>query len=213
MDPRNFFAELKRRNLYRVAVAYGIAGWLLVQIATQVFPFFTIPSWAVRLVVICLTLGFPVALVLAWIFEFTPEGLKRTEDVAPHESTTRSTGRKLDFVVIGVLLVVVALLLLDRRGLAPAPPQAAAFEKSIAVLPFENMSDEKENTFFADGVQDDILTALAKVADLKVISRTSVMGYVPNTKRDLRAIGQALRVAHVLEGSVRRAGGKVRTFD
>ena len=212
MASRNFFAELKRRNVYKAAVAYAVVSWLAVQITTQIFPVFTIPDWAVRLVIICLILGFPIVLILAWIFEFTPEGLKRTEEVAPHESIRRSTGRKLDFFIIAVLLVVITLLVMERRGpgTAPAPLTIPAFEKSIAVLPFENMSDEKENAFFADGVQDDILTALAKVADLRVISRTSVMGYPPNAKRDLREIGQALGVAHVLEGSVRRDGGRVR---
>lgn len=210
MDPRNFFAELKRRNVYRAAVAYTVVSWLIIQIATQIFPVFSIPAWAVRLVILCLVLGLPIALVMAWIFELTPEGLKRTDEVAPHESAARSTGRKLDFLIIGVLLIVITLLMLDRRSSGPSAPQAPAFEKSIAVLPFENMSDAKENAFFADGVQDDLLTALAKVADLRVISRTSVMGYLANAKRDLREIGQALGVAHVVEGSVRRHGGRVR---
>ena len=212
MDPRNFFAELKRRNVYKAAVAYAVVSWLLIQIATQIFPVFSIPSWAVRLVIICLSIGFPVALVLAWVFEFTPEGLKRTEDVAPHESIVSTTSRKLDFLIIAVLLLVITLLVLDRWGRGPAPqsPHISGFEKSIAVLPFENMSDAKENAFFADGVQDDILTALAKVADLRVISRTSVMGYPANANRDLREIGRVLGVAHVVEGSVRRDGGRVR---
>lgn len=210
MQPRNFFAELKRRNVYKTAVAYAVVSWLIIQIATQIFPVFSIPSWAVRLVILCLILGLPVVLVMSWIFEFTPEGLKRTEDVAPHESVARSTGRKLDFLIIGVLLAVITLLVLERRQATRASPHAGAFEKSIAVLPFENMSDAKENAFFADGVQDDILTALAKVAGLRVISRTSVMGYLANAKRDLREIGRALGVAHVVEGSVRRDGGRVR---
>ena len=210
MDPKTFLVELRRRNVYKIAIAYAVVAWLLIQIATQVFPFFEIPNWAVRLVICLFLLGFPIALILAWVFELTPEGLKRTGEVGPEKSIARRTGRKLDFVIIGVLLAVITLLILDRRGRAPAPPQAAVLEKSLAVLPFQNMSDEKENAFFADGVQDDILTALGKVADLKVISRTSVMGYTANAKRDLRAIGQALRVAYVLEGSVRRAGGKVR---
>src|SRR5687767_882852 len=210
MQPSKFFAELKRRNVYKAAAAYVVVSWLIIQIATQIFPVFNIPSWAVRLVILCLILGLPVVLTVSWIFELTPDGLKRTDEVAPHESVTRSTGRKLDFLIIGVLLIVISLLILDRRASAPASPHAPAFEKSIAVLPFENMSDAKENAFFADGVQDDILTALAKVADLRVISRTSVMGYVANTKRDLREIGKALGVAHVVEGSVRRDGGRVR---
>ena len=207
---KNFFAELKRRNVYRAAIAYAVVGWLLIQIATQVFPFFDIPGWVVRMVVLLLALGFPAALVVAWAYELTPEGIKRTDEVRPGQSIRRNTGRKLDFLIIGVLVLVGALLLVDRmrpsRDHVPDPLP----EKSVAVLPFENMSDEKENAFFADGVQDDVLTALARVADLKVISRTSVMGYGPNAPRDLREIGQALRVAHVLEGSVRRSGDRVR---
>jgi len=210
MNPRNFLAELKRRNVYRAAVAYAVVAWLLIQIATQTFPFFDIPNWAVRLVILLVGLGFPVSLVFAWAFELTPEGLKRTQDVAPCESITRSTGRKLDFIIIGVLLVVIVFLLFGRWRVPPVRQATAAPEKSIAVLPFENMSDEKENAFFADGVQDDVVTALAKIADLKVISRSSVMGYRPGATRDLREISNALGVGHVLEGSVRRAGGKVR---
>ena len=217
VKPKHFFAELKRRNIYKVAVAYAVVAWLLIQVATQVFPFFEIPNWAIRLVIMLLALGFPVALILAWAFELTPEGIKRVEEVARPESITRATGRKLDFLIIGILLLVIGIFAFGRFGKrAPttaAPSVAAAQaipEKSIAVLPFENFSADKENAFFADGVQDDILTALAKVADLKVISRTSVMSYAAGAKRNLREIGQALGVAHVLEGSVRRAGDKVR---
>lgn len=207
---KNFFAELKRRNVYRAAIAYAVVSWLLIQIATQVFPFFDIPGWVVRMVVLLLALGFPAALVVAWAYELTPEGIKRTDEVRPGQSIRRNRGRKLDFLIIGVLVLVGALLLFDRMRPSRAPVPDPLPEKSVAVLPFENMSDEKENAFFADGVQDDVLTALARVADLKVISRTSVMGYGPNAPRDLREIGRALRVAHVLEGSVRRSGDRVR---
>ncbi len=202
-------AELKRRNVYKVAVAYGVMSWLLIQIATQVFPFFEIPSWVVRLVVILLLLAFPVALILAWAFELTPEGVKRTEEVPRERSIVRSTGRKLDFAIITVLTVAVALLLFGhfRRRAAPG---SGIREKSIAVLPFENLSSDKENAFFTDGVQDEILTHLAKVADLKVISRTSVMQYKTGTPRNVREIGQQLDVAHLLEGSVQRAANRVR---
>ena len=208
MNLRNFFAELKRRNIYKVAIAYAIVAWLLIQIATQVFPFFEIPNWAVRLVVLLLVIGFPVALILAWAFELTPEGIKRTEDVPSEKSTVRKTGRKLDALMIGVLLCVIGFLVFQRFHRSDASSER--MEKSIAVLPFENFSDSKENKFFADGVQDDILTALSKVADLKVISRTSVMTYAAGSKRNLREIAQALGVSHILEGSVRRADGKVR---
>ncbi|HEV2096658.1 MAG TPA: hypothetical protein VGQ82_09145, partial [Chthoniobacterales bacterium] len=147
LNPKSIFAELKRRNVYRVAVAYGIVGWAITQIATQICPFFNIPNWCVRLVVILLLFGFPFALVLAWIFELTPEGLKRTDEVARHESITRRTGRKLDFLIIGVLLLVIGFLTHQRYGVVqktPAPP-AQVREKSIAVLPFENRSDDKQN--------------------------------------------------------------------
>src|SRR5438874_1050664 len=177
MNSVNFFAELKRRNVYKVAVAYAIVAWLLIQVATQVFPFFEIPNWAVRLVVLLVILGFPIALFLAWAFEITPEGIKRAEDVSPQESITKHTGRKL--VWLTVLLAVIAAGLLAFQLLRPksaatagasiTPTTASATipEKSIAVLPFENLSDDKQNAFFTDGVQDEILTNLAKIADLK----------------------------------------------
>jgi len=205
----NFFAELKRRNVYKVAIAYAVVAWLLIQIATQVFPFFEVPNWVVRLVVLLLVIGFPVALILAWAFEITPEGIKRAEDVDLNQSITRRTGRKLDFLIIAVLLLVIAVFAYQRFG--PGQKVAVATpEKSIAVLPFENLSEEKANAFFTDGVQDEILTALSRIADLKVISRTSVMQYKSGTPRNLREIGQQLGVAHVVEGSVQRAANKVR---
>ena len=210
VNPKHFFAELKRRNVYRAAVAYAVVAWLLVQIATQVFPFFEIPNWATRLVVLTLFLAFPPVLLFAWIFEITPEGLKRTEEVAPEQSITRGTGRKLDFLVIGVLLMVIGLLVFQRYHAKDLDAQPGLEEKSIAVLPFENLSDEKQNAYFADGVQDEILTDLAKVAHLKVISRTSVMQYRSVAQRNLREIGQQLEVAHVLEGTVQRALNRVR---
>jgi TolB-like protein/Tfp pilus assembly protein PilF len=221
---KNFFAELKRRNVYKVAVAYVVVAWLLIQVATQVFPFFEIPNWAVRFVVLLLILGFPVALILAWAFELTPEGIKRAEDVDPNESIRPRTGRKI--VGITIALAVIATGLLAFRFLRPkaeatavrattsasaaATAPTAIPEKSIAVLPFENLSDEKQNAFFTDGVQDEILTDLAKIADLKVISRTSVMQYKNAAVRNLREIAQQLGVAHVLEGSVQRAKNRVR---
>jgi TolB-like protein len=224
LNSRNFLSELKRRNVYKVAVAYAVVSWLLIQIVTQVFPFFEIPSWAVRLVVLLLILGFPVALVLAWAFEITPEGIKRADEVEPAQSNTHKTGRKLIGITVA-LAVVAGGMFAARHVQSPftkaAPASAPAHtattsvavsisDKSIAVLPFENLSDNKENAYFADGVQDEILTDLAKVADLKVISRTSVMQYRKTAARNLREIGQQLGVAHVLEGSVQRAGNKIR---
>ena len=229
MNHGNFFSELKRRNVYKVAVAYAVVSWLLIQIATQVFPFFEIPNWTVRLVVLALIVGFPIALFLAWAFEITPEGIKRAEDVSPTESITSHTGRKLIWLTVILALIAAGLLafqLLRPKStvtsvasttFTPAPSTTPASsgtnsipEKSIAVLPFENLSRDPDNAFFADGVQDEILTDLAKVADLKVISRTSVMQYKTGAQRNLREIAQQLGVAHLLEGSVQRAGGKVR---
>src|SRR5438105_4409420 len=187
MNPRNFFAELKRRNVYKVAVAYAVVSWLVVQIATQVFPFFGIPNWAVRLIVLLLVLGFPVALILSWAFEITPEGIKRAEEVEPNKSITRKTGRKL--VGITMALAVVAAGLFTFQVLRPRlmresaatstqlPAAPVIPDKSIAVLPFENLSEDKANAYFADGIQDEILTRLSKIADLKVISRTSTQHY------------------------------------
>ena len=209
MKAKNFFAELKRRNVYRVAVAYGVVSWLLVQIATQVFPFFEIPNWATRLVVILLLLGFPIALIFAWIFELTPEGIKRTDEVEPHQSILRETGRKLDFAIIGILLVVIAVFAFNAFRRTKRPELANLAEKSVAVLPFENRSEEKANAYFAEGIQDEILMRLSKIADLKVISRTSTQHY-KSVPENLAEIAKQLRVAHILEGSVQKSGDAVR---
>ncbi len=206
----NFFAELKRRNVYKVAVAYAIAGWALAQGIAQVFPVFDIPNWAVRLIVLAIVIGFPIALVIAWAFELTPQGIKRTEDVDPAVDS-RAKSHAWIYVVIVAALLSISLFLLGR--FTASTKQNGANEvpaKSIAVLPFENLSEEKANAFFADGVQDEVLTDLARIADLKVISRTSVMHYKSGIARNLREIGEQLGVAHVLEGSVQRSGNRVR---
>ena len=214
MNPKIFFGELKRRNVYKVAVAYAVVGWLLIQVATQVFPFLEIPNWMIRLVIFGTVVGFPVALIIAWAFEFTPEGIKRTEAADAPRQHSRGG------VWIGVVIVAAALSLglffLGRYSAGRATPQvteaptAVNPQKSIAVLPFENLSEEKANAFFADGVQDEILTDLSKIADLKVISRSSVMHYRSGLERNPRKIGEELGVAHVLEGSVQRAGNRIR---
>ena len=209
MNPKKFFAELQRRNVYKVAVAYGVVSWLLVQIATQVFPFFGIPDWVTRMVVVLLLLAFPVALVLAWAYELTPEGLQRSDAIDPSKSIARSTGRKLDFVIIGVLLAVIAVMAFQHYRTTKPPPVAGVPEKSIAVLPFENRSEEKANAYFADGIQDEIVTRLSKIADLKVISRTSTQHY-PSAPENLPDIARQLGVAHILEGSVQKSGDAVR---
>src|SRR5207237_1123659 len=181
----NCFAERKRRNVYKVAVAYAIVGWLLVQVATQVFPFFEIPNWAVRLIVLLIVIGFPIALVIAWAFELTPEGLKRTENV-DLAATARQPRRHawILIVLVGAALSIGVFFLgryTGRNGADMTRPEAAKAtsipEKSIAVLPFENLSSDKENAYFADGIQDEILTRLSKIAALKVISRTSTQKY------------------------------------
>src|SRR3954471_17128944 len=152
MNPGNFFTELKRRNVYRAAVAYGVVAWFLTQLTTQVFPFFDIPNAAIRFVVIALALGFPIAMCLSWLYELTPDGIVRAEDLAPAEarSARRATGRVLDFVIIGVLLLVIVVFAYQRFG-SDQKASPAASEKSIAVLPFENRSEDKTNAYFADG--------------------------------------------------------------
>jgi len=207
---KNFFSELKRRNVYKVAIAYAVVAWLLIQAASILLPTFETPAWVMKTFVTLILLGFPIALILAWAFELTPEGLKRTEDVDLSKSITRKTGRKLDFLIIAVLLLVIGILLFQRLHPKVSPAVSSSLEKSIAVLPFENLSANQENAFFADGVQDEILTDLAKIADLKVISRTSVMQYKNTSSRNLPEIAQALKVAHVLEGSVQRSANHVR---
>jgi TolB-like protein len=210
VNPRNFFAELKRRNVYRAAVAYGVVAWFLTQLTTQVFPFFEIPNAAIRFVVIALALGFPIAMCLAWLYEFTPEGIVRSEDLDPITARKgrRLTGRILDFIIIGVLLLVIAMLIYQR---VPSRTEAGETisQKSIAVLPFENRSEDKANAYFADGIQDEILTRLSKIADLKVISRTSTQHY-KSAPENLREIARQLGVANIVEGSVQKSGDAVR---
>lgn len=207
-----FFQELKRRQVYKVAVAYAVVAWLLIQIATATFPVLEIPVWATKLVIALIVLGFPLALIFAWAFELTPEGIKRTEEVGPGDAITRKTGRKL-----AALIAIVATLaagLLTFQLLRPDTPKTAGGSsaipgKSIAVLPFQNLSDDKTNAYFADGIQDQILTKLASVADLKVISRSSTAKY-KSKPEDLKTVSQQLGVATVLEGTVQRAGDRVR---
>jgi TolB-like protein/Tfp pilus assembly protein PilF len=205
----NFFAELKRRNVYKVAVAYAVVGWLLVQVTTQVFPIFEIPNWALRLIVLAIIIGFPIALVIAWAFELTPEGLKRTEDVDPTTQPRTKSHTWIYIAIVGALLSV-GLFLVGRYGFRGTTSSAIGLPtKSIAVLPFENLSRDPDNAYFVDGIQDEILTRLSKISALKVISRTSTMRYASHPP-NLREIAQQLGVANILEGSVQRAGGDVR---
>src|SRR5205809_7029922 len=179
------------------------------QVASRIFPWFEIPSWGVRLVVLLLVIGFPVAMILAWAFELTPEGIKRTKDIKLKKSITRKASRKLDFLIIAVLLLVIGILLFQRLHPNISPTVSSSLKKSIAVLPFENLSEEKANAYFADGIQDEVLTKLAGIGDLKVISRSSAAKYKSNPE-DLKTVARELGVATVLEGSVQKAGEKVR---
>src|SRR5437867_594042 len=214
MNPENFFSELKRRNVYKVAVAYAVVGWVIAQIATQIFPFLEIPNWIVRLVIVLIAIGFPIALIIAWAFEATPEGIKRTE-VADAMPTARSHKRHAwIFVVIVGAALSVGLFFIGRytaRNGTPRQSEAATTlpQKSIAVLPFDNLSRDPDNAYFAEGVQDEILTRLAKVADLKVISRTSTQRF-KSAPSDLREIAKQLGVMHIVEGSVQKANDQVR---
>jgi TolB-like protein/Tfp pilus assembly protein PilF len=210
VNPTKFLTELKRGNVYRAAVAYGVVAWFLTQLTTQVLPLFEIPNSAMRFVVIALVVGFPIAMLLAWVYEFTPEGIVRTEDLNPVQarSVQRRSGRLLDFIIIGALLLVIAMLIVGRRPLYKHTGQSIA-EKSIAVLPFENRSEDKANAYFADGIQDEILMRLSKIADLKVISRTSTQQY-QSKPRNLREIAKQLGVAKFLEGSVQKVADQVR---
>jgi len=209
VNPRIFFAELKRRNVYKVAIAYGVVAWLLIQVATQVFPFFEIPNWVVRLVVLVIVIGFPVALIIAWAFELTPEGLKRTETADAEHSAGRSRKRTWIYVVIIAGAISIGLFFLGRYTSSKQNAGTELPGKSIAVLPFDNLSRDPDNAYFAEGVQDEILTRLAKVADLKVISRTSTQKY-KSAPDNLRDIAKQLGVSNILEGSVQRAADQVR---
>jgi TolB-like protein len=212
MNLDNFFAELKRRNVYKVAVAYAVVGWLVIQVSSTVLPTFHAPEWAVQTLIVLVAIGFPIALVIAWAFEVTPEGIKRTEDVDPVTQVRTKSHAWIYVVIVGAALSV-GLFFIGRYTAKPGTPRqseaATIPAKSIAILPFENLSDEKANAYFAEGVQDEILTKLAAVRDLKVISRTSTAKY--QSKPDnLKTVAQELGVSTILEGAVQRADDKVR---
>jgi serine/threonine-protein kinase len=212
MNRRNFFTELKRRNVLRAGAFYAASTWLLVQVATQVFPFFHVAEWVVRWIVIASIIGFPFAMLFSWVYEWTPQGLQRESALLPNESMTHRTGKKLDRWITVILALAVVLLLADKFVLhkdAETAAGPAVHGKSIAVLPFANLSEDKGNAYFAEGIQDEILTRLAKVADLKVISRTSTQHF-KSSPENLPEIAKQLGVAHVLEGSVQKASDQVR---
>ena len=223
------FKELQRRNVFRVAIGYVVSSWLLVQVADVVLENIGSPDWVMQTIMLVLALGFPVVVFFSWAYEVTPEGIKRESQIDRTQSITNVTGRKLDRAITAVLVVALAYFAYDKFVLGPArdaelvqatteavasevvdqPVQAAEIEKSIAVLPLENLSPNPENAFFADGIHDDLLTQLAKIESLKVVSRTSVQKYRDSLK-NMREIGRELGVATLLEGGVRRAGNSVR---
>src|SRR5712691_5540547 len=209
MKGRAFFAELKRRHVYRAAVVYTMTSWLFIQVATQVSPIFAIPTWIVRLIIVLLTAGFPIAVALAWAFELTPAGIVKTDELPAGKTGRWPVVHQIYTAVIGILAIAIAILLYLRFSPSQREWAEGISPKSIAVLPFENYSAEKENAFFADGIQDDLLTNLAKIKALTVISRTSVMKYRDVGARDIRDIGKLLGVANILEGSVRRDKDRV----
>jgi TolB-like protein/Tfp pilus assembly protein PilF len=215
MNPGNFFAELKRRNVYKVAVAYAVVAWLLIQAASILLPTYEAPAWVMKVFVAVVALGFPIALVIAWAFEMTPEGMKRTENVSPDEVIPQWSRRKFAALIVTLALIAAGLLAFQlfrvggTRSVAANNATASVVPaKSIAVLPFENLSEEKSNAFFASGIQDEILTRLAKISDLKVISRTSTQQY-QSKPESLTVIARELGVANILEGSVQKVGDQV----
>ena len=208
MKATSFFSELKRRNVYKVAVTYAVVAWLLIQVATQVFPFFEIPNWVVRLVVLLFAIGFPIALTLAWAFELTPEGVKRTETFDRSGVAPSKKKAWIYIVAVGAALSV-GLFFLGRYTASNRFVTAALPEKSIAVLPFANLSSDPDNAYFVAGIQDEIITRLAKITDLKVISCGSTQRF-KSAPDDVAAVAKQLGVANILEGSVQRSADQIR---
>lgn len=211
----SFLAELKRRNVFRVGAAYALVGWLLAQVSDVAFDAFGAPDWVPKTILFVLILGFPVAILFAWAFELTPEGVKREKDVDRTASITRQTGRRLDRIIIGVLVIAVGFLLVERlviQGMSdqlPAEPPGIGAERSVAVLPFIAMSSGPDDAYFADGLTEEILNSLAQLPELLVTARTSAFAF-KDQEVPVPEIARQLGVAHVVEGSVRRAGDRLR---
>ena len=212
MNSGSFFSELKRRNVIRAVILYVGAVWALAQGISQLGPSVGAPDWLTRWFLVAAGIGFPFWIAFAWFYEFTPEGLKRESEIDPAESITRHTGRKLDFAIIGVLAVAVVLLLTDRFVLRHGVNETTAVpiaENSIAVLPFVNMSEDKANEYFSDGISEELLNSLSKIPQLKVAARTSSFSF-KGKGVEIPEIARQLHVANVLEGSVRRSGDQLR---
>ena len=221
----SFFNELKRRNVFRVGIAYVVVAWLIIQVVDVVINNIGTPEWVFQTILLLLGIGFPLIVIFAWAFEMTPEGLKREREVDRSESITMQTGRKLDFTIIGILVLALGYFVFDKFVLAPARDNAThqvstqspdtdstsseVSDISIAVLPLANRSAREEDQYFTDGIHDDLLTQLAKIASLKVISRTSVMRY-RDTELSIPEIAEQLRVTSILEGGIQRSGDQIR---
>src|SRR5437762_11554672 len=214
----SFFDELKRRNVVRMAGLYLVGAWLLVQVASTVLPMFGAPDWLPRSIVILLAIGFVPALISSWVFELTPQGLKRDEDVPPEQSIAPQTGRRMNRMIIAVLVLALGYFAVDKLVLsqrreksagASSSSNVATNEKSVAVLPFANLSDDKGSEYFSDGISEELLTVLQKIPGLRVAARTSAFSF-KGKNATAQEIGQKLGVAHLVEGSVRKAGETVR---
>lgn len=201
----SFWGELQRRNVFRVAAAYAVVAWLLIQVASIVLPAFGFPAWALQTLLVFVVLGFFVTIALAWIYELTPAGIRRTESIEGSPGAARDSGRRIDFVIIGLLLLAVSFLIVENY----IREDSRVLIKSVAVLPFDNLSPDPDDAYFAAGIHESILNSLAKIQDLSVIARTSVMGYSGQGK-SIVEIGRELNVESVMEGSVRYAGDRVR---
>jgi len=212
MNPHNFFSELKRRNVYKVAVAYAVVAWLLIQAASIFLPAFDAPPWVMKTFIMVIIFGFPVALVLSWAFEITPEGIKLESEISPNESIKRQTGRKIVGITVVLSVIAAGLLAFNLFRTKPtAPPTTAApiTNNSVAVLAFANLSDDKGSEYFSDGISEELLTVLQKIPGLHVAARTSAFSF-KGKDATAQEIGQKLGVAHLVEGSVRKAGDLVR---
>src|SRR2546421_11905237 len=221
MKSSNLFAELKRRNVYKVAVAYAVVSWLLIQAASIFFPAFDVPPWVMKIFIIVIIFGFPVALIFSWAFEITPEGIKLESEIEPNKSIARRTGRKIVAMTIALAVVAAGLFVYQLvRSKSTITPTASAARaeaatvapnKSIAVLPFVNMSADKNDEYLSDGMTEELINVLAKVPGLRVPGRTSCFAFKGKNEEDIfHKVGDQLHVGTVLEGSVRKAGDKLR---